>query len=466
MIDTAEKECLLANIRRLASTLNALESRSGGPLIFYGPSRHLVVSGQDGTMAKSYRNHERFNDEIANLVAFGEINDVRGKLLEEINGPDGTYIGLPTINPAFDLSRFDPKSQNGAPLISIYSTITGDSLYDMTIKGTATFEDYIKAAVQIARIQQEGKIHKEKLGLEDVVKKARTQGEKDTDYFVRRRFQEVFLKQLTEYGEVQIPHPQQQLMSIDWETLVAENLVRTHLRGNNGYYFDGNPRHHIYDGDRRNVVSFDFEYKKYVPALLGLASLLSFGLTKDGNPYLGLEEQTKILDRFLLEIEFANALHGKARDKTKRIAEYIKNRKEVYNSDLSGQDSEEFFRFLDIYDDKERGATERREFLSGWQFALLDRNAAWLGHKARYRAVAEFLLGENLFREMGIKFDIEDPVRQNAVEQRMHLDNILSVLDDLQQKTTIKNGRSTQDAAKRLYYNFGELTAHPYFSLR
>lgn len=462
MIKTEEKEDLLAGMRRLARILNALGNRPGSPLVFYGPSRHIVLRGEDGTIAKSYKEDGpgKRRDELANIQIFWEIDEMRRRLLEEINSPDPTYMGLPTIDTRLDMSRMGFKPHNGTP-ISIFTAVPGDLLYDKTFKGTATFEDYLRAAVQIARIQQEGKLFKERLSLEDKVR-ARGAGERDTSYFVER-FAEKFLGQLTEYGEVQIPAAQQQLMKVDWEILVAENLVRAHRKGHTGYYFDGNPKHHIIDTATSAIVSFDFEYRIHVPALLGLASLLSFGLSREGKPYLSSEDQSKILDRFLLEIEFVDALHGRARDKAKRMTEYVKNRGEAYGHDLSGPDSDEFYRFQDTLDDKERGAANRRDFLAAWQYALLDRNAAWIGHKARYRAVAEFLLGENIFREEGIKFDITDPIRQNTIEQKQHLEQILAILDQLQ-KASIRNGRTAQDATSRLYDSFNQLASHPYFS--
>ena len=457
MIDTKEKECLVGAIRRLARTLNALESKPSGHLLFYGPSRHLVVRSDDGTtVAKSYTDQERWRDEIANLKLFLEINESRSKLLQEINSSDTNYIGLPTIDPRLDISRMDVKTQNGTP-ISIFSAVQGDLLYDKTMKGIATVDDYMLAAIQVARIQEEGKIHREKLGLEDVIRKKG--GEPDTLYFLNR-FQNVFLGQLMTYGGINIPAPLQQEMAIDWESLVAESLVRAHNRGYNGYYYDGNPRHHILNSDRRGIVSLDFEYRISLPALLGLASLLSFGLSKEAAPYLSKDDQSKILDRALLEIEFVDTLRRGAKDKAERIVKYVAERKVAYDSDLSGEKSDDFYRFLGD-GDKGIGKMRREEFLSAWPYALLERHAAWLGHKARYKAVAEFLLQGDLFKEEGIKFETEDPVRQNAIEQRQHLDHMLLALEQLQDRHK-RNGK--QGAVIGLYNRFKELSTNPYFS--
>ena len=107
------------------------------------------------------------------------------------------------------------------------------------------------------------------------------------------------------------------------------------------------------------------------------------------------------------------------------------------------------------YNDRERGSTYRDDFLAGWPYALLDRSTAWLGHKARYRAITPLL------EEKGISFQIDDPIRQYAAEQRQHIATILGVLEELRDTST-RNGRQTQDAAYRLHNRFNEICTNPH----
>ncbi|MBI4453812.1 hypothetical protein HY636_04160 [Candidatus Woesearchaeota archaeon] len=463
-MNITERQCLVENIRRLARTVNALESMPSGNLIFYGPSRHLVISSEDGkTIAKAYRDDERFNDEIANLDIFGQINKERSALLSEIAGREDVYIGLPKIDSQLLMQRTAVRPENGTLPILLLAAERGDLLYDKTIDGHATFQDYLTAAVQVARIQEEGKQERSpKFSLEDVVRDPAAKGMPVTDYFVRRRFEEVFLRQLSEHAGIDVPEHARENLVRDWESLVAQNLVKAHRSGLTGYYFDGNPKHHILGPDGK-VVSFDFEFRLYVPALLGLASLLSFGLTRDGRQYLDTEEQTKVLDRFFIEMEFANALRKGYKDKAKQIFDYVTERKEVYASDLSGPKSEGFFRLIGKQGDMNEGREYRDKFLSAWPYAVLDRATAWIGHKARYKQVAQLLIDEGVLREQGIRFEREDPIEQNTIEQREHIQTILATLKFIQGL----NGRNApylQDAARRLHYWFQELSAHTYFS--
>ncbi|MBI2653815.1 hypothetical protein HYX02_03315 [Candidatus Woesearchaeota archaeon] len=461
MIAQNEIQYFVNQLVRLAKTIRALEGNPTLPLIFYGPSRHLVVASEDGiTVAKAYKTSRQWLDEVANLQIFAEINRDRSKVLEDIIAQELPYIGLPTIDPRLDMSRIGVREEFSP--IAIFSPVQGKILYTRTRDGIATFGDYLSAAVQIARIQEEGKIHKDRLGSKDVVRNAKDEGQPETSYFLER-FRDICLGQLTKYGEVQITPAQQQLMIVDWETLVAEQLVRAHNKGFNGYYFDGQPRHHFIDPSTKRIVSIDFEYRIQTPALFGLASLLSFGLSRDGETYLSEDEQLNILDRFLLEIEFARAM-GDGRplkDKARRIHEYVQTRNAQYNGNLSGKDGDQFFRFLGE-DDLDRGKRRREDFSAHWLYALLDRSAAWLGHKARYRAIAQHLIQQKILENEGIQSEISLPVKQNTIEQITHLTQILLILEGLQKGT--KNGRYVTDAAKRLYDNFRMIAGQPYFS--
>jgi len=452
---TVEGKSLEGEVKKLAITIRLLSElldlRTGN-LFFYGPSRHLVFKGEHGTIvAKSYGSVDRYQAELRNLDIFFRIIQARSELFREVTGSDAAYIGIPKIDPTLDMSRLPIEVQNGTR-ISIFAAVPGQLLYDRILGRMSKFEDYLLAAMQIARIQQEGKIYRDKFNLKDVVRD-REAGSEDTTYFLNR-FKDVFLRQLITYGGVHIPETVQEEMLLDWKILVAENLVRAHRDGYTGYYFDGNPRNHILSFDGSSIVSFDFEDRVYAPALLGLASLLSFGLC----PHLSQEEQKKILDRFLLEIEFVNALKTGARDKASRIAEYIKLREQCCNSDLSEKNSSNFYRFLGD-DDEGIGKEFRDGFIRTWPYALLDRNSAWLGHKARFRALAERLIGNE-----EVRFVMEDPVKQYAIEQRQHLEQILQTLEQQSQAVHIKNGRYAQDAAYRLRNRFQELAAHSYFS--
>jgi len=255
------EESLEEGVERIMRTLRFL-SGSGvtrEDLVLPGASRHLVVRSQDGTLiAKSYADAARWKAERDNLTKFGSIVNSRQGIFSEVTESDLPYIGLPTIH------------ESVVDRLSSFDLIKGDLLYEKALRGTATFDDFVLAAVQVARIQQEGKINRLILGLEDVVR--RPQG--DQNYFMQR-FDEVFRGQLVHHGGIIIPDNMLEEMRRDWNFLVAQNLLKSQYAGHNGYYFDGNPRHHILTADG-GIVSFDFEDKIIVPTLLGNASLLSF----------------------------------------------------------------------------------------------------------------------------------------------------------------------------------------------
>lgn len=424
-------------------------------LVLQGPSRHIVVStgGAGQVVAKFYRDSVKYQTELENLSAFTRINEGTGELFRSVTQSDGQYMGLPYRNPVLDQHGLDPRFQNGNR-ISISSAIPGELLYNKMLSGTATFNDFLTAAVQIARIQEEGKINKEVLSLEDVVRNGGTFSP-HSSYF-SKRFMEVFLGQVIGYGNLNLPETLQQEIISDWETLVAEPLVKAHRKGFTGYYFDGNPKHHILNPTDNSIVSFDFEDRFYTPSLLSFASLLSPGLTKGGSPYLSDSQKIKILDRALLEVEFVRALNHGAADIASRISAYVKERATSNDFDLVGSEPNEFYRFLGE-GDSGIGQVTREKFLSAWPYAVLDRSSAWIGHKARYRAVAQRLKEQ----VQGIQFVIKDPIQQNTIEQQQHLDQIIQILDDL--KGT--GPKERRDAATRLYNRFQEIKSQPYFNL-
>jgi len=442
-------------MKRIVAAIGALAYLHDTPpqeITLLGPSRHIVMLLPDSsTIAKSYRQSDRMDAEKGNLQFFHDVNARRTQLLKEITDTHEEYLGLPLRDTTIDIpSSIDTKS--GIYPISVFRAVPGDLLYQKTLEGRATFDDYLRAATQVARIQEEGKLQRRELDLEDVV---RTVKDPESDYFTNR-FRDTFLGQLTTYGNVNLPTDVHEEMAKNWRHLVAQNLLNAHRRGLAGYYLDGNPKHHII-APNDGMTTFDFEYSLYKPNLLGLASLVSFGLTKEGNSFLNPEQQQKVIDRFLLEMKFTDAMSREARDLAQRIHRYTSEVSLPENGyDLSGKDPEQFFRFLGD-NDAGHGRERREDYLSVWPFALLERNAAWTGHKARYRAIAEALM------EQGYKFENPDVVGQNAAEQRVHLQQISSILDTIMH-TPARNG--TQAAAHSLFNRFRELTDKPYFHLK
>ena len=448
-MNDVEEKGLIDEVRRLVRHMNLFNEGTMDYKLL-SPSRNLVLrSDSERTVIKSYEDMERWTGEYESLNIFHKINGERNETYQRIANSNETYIGLPHI-------------EHTLPKIHFFTPIEGQLLYEKMRNGTATIEDKLLAVTQIARIQQEGKNyrgknHKDQLVLEDVVR-SKTNGGR-TSYFVNR-IENVFLKQLMRYGGPNIPERIQDGMINDWEDLVAQNLVLTHYKGFNGYYYDGNPRNHILTSGDKKIVSFDFEDRLIAPSILSLASLLSFGLDNDAKDYLEQQEtHFKFLDRYLLETSFSDALRLNIIDKAQRIHDYRKERDASYNSDLSGKNSDEFFRFLSIYDDKGRGRKRREDFLLAWPYALLDKNSAWIGYKARYRAVSELLINQG-----EIKFENGDNARQNAIEQKQHLENIISILHVLKNGTKIDN--YLRHAAQRLYHQFQELADNSYFSLK
>lgn len=455
-----EERTLRDGIKRLTRTLADFLDVPMDKVIVVGPSRHIVVKSEDGkVIAKSYRDqdeessgYDRLLAERQNVVAFGEVNRVRTPTYRKVTGLDSEYLGLPAINTKLlDTSRLvGPVSHLS---IAIFNVIPGQLLYDKTLKGTATFEDYLAAAVQIARIQQEGKSHKD-IKLENIVRDRRAE-EQPTSYFMRR-FERTFLRQIIRYGDIEMPQTIQDEMAGEWETVVAQNLLKVHQQGFTGYYFDGNPKHHLFGTNGTRVVSIDYEYKRLTPSLLGLASLLHFGLGKDGKPFFEDSAQEKILDRYLLETEFVEALRTSLYDRAGRIADYIKQA-DANDHKYSVHNPDEFYRFLGRSADRDDGVVSRNRFLAAWKFAVLDRQSSWLAHKARYRAIAK------TFSDEGFQFEHPDPVAQNATEQRQHLQQIKSCLESIRSLNG-KNGRETQNAAMGLCNKIDMYFANnPYF---
>lgn len=448
---------------------NLIRTEKPSKFVSYGPSRHMVIRTEDNSFAgKAYSSRERYLDEAHNIANFHRIAQERGRLFKEITGSDLPYIGLPD----YEISML-----GGIP-VHTFTPIQGELLYDKTINGTATLEDYIKAAVQITRVQEEGKIHRRKLRLEDVV---RSRQGKQPDYFTER-FQDVFLGQFLGFSGIQLSPLEQEIMVGNWQISVVPHLIRAHHDGFNGYYFDGSPRHHILtpNGD---ITSIDFEYKITTPFLFGLANLMSSGLTKDGKPYLSPDDQIKILDRVLLETEFVDALKRGYKDKATRIYNYISERYKEGNYDLTREESDDFFRFIGKQD-KGFGIKHRERFLAAWPYALLDRNAAWVGHKARYISFANELENAN-FGMLGViqrfeaeknhdfgqilgmlkdtKFELSNPVQQYAAEQRQHLGQILDILWQLYESFPERDYKRRAPIIT-LYNSFTELQQNSYFN--
>jgi len=450
----AEVGVLDLEVERLMRTLSYLTGEgiiSEDDIILPGASRHLVVRTADGSIiAKSFRDRARYDAERGALAAFNSVNVDRSELYREVTGSELPYIGLP-------LSGREPHDStqleaHNLPRLTVFNPVEGDLLYAKQIAGEATVDDFVRAAVQVARLQQEGRGKRRTLDLEDILKR-------EKPYFMER-FDDIFIGQLERYADLELPQGMVDDMRGDWQLLVADSLNAAH-RVLNGYYFDGNPRHHILTPEG-GIVSFDFEDRIIVPSILSYASLLSFGVNKDDKPYLSAAQQTNILDRVLLEVEFADALKNRAKDRATQIFKYIGDHGDL--DFTSGRRTDTFYRFLTPHNDRELGANYRNDFMAAWPFATLDRATAWIAHKARYLAVGEGLKE----KRPAIKFEI--PAAQLAQEQRGHLDHIVFTLDHLSQNgapisSVRTNGdRDLRNAAGRLYNRFTEISAMPYFS--
>lgn len=412
------------------------------------PSRHTVVRSPDGKFLKAYTHIKPLTNEQDNLTAFHDINNARrdmfGRVYKAATKSEDKveYIGLPFLSD-LDIRTRLPEGTKLGMNISIFASEPGELLYDRMLKRKATFEDFINAAIQIARIQQEGWIKKRALGLENIAN--------DTGYF-DERFRKVFLGQLIHFseGKVDIPGEIREEMTGHWTSLVSQNLVakNPHYRG--GFYYDGAPRHHIFGPDG-NIVSLDFEYKLNVPAFLGLASLVSFGVAKNGKSYLTEEEAMRIIDRFALEMRNVEALKEEKEDLAYDMLKYVHKRYQAGNHDLTG---DTFYRFLGE-GDLGTGRARRDEYIRAFKFAQLERQAMWIGHKARQRKLGELLAKEK------ISYGIQDP-SQFGREQAQHLRLALGILEKLH---TDPSSNGIKAAALSLYNRFTEYLANnPYFN--
>lgn len=414
-------------------------------LLVLPPSRHVVIMSPDGTIMKSYNGIESLRAEQHNLNNLHGINDFRRDMYRNVTGvQDAEYLGLPFFDDSVQI-RVPQETSLERP-ISVFVKEHGELLYNKMLEGKAKFEDFVSAAIQIARIQQEGWFRRRALGLENVVKDG------NPAYF-NERFSTAFLGQLTYHGQVGIPDSVQQEMMDHWGSLVASALVDTKSPGyRSGFYFDGAPRHHIFKNGRD--VSIDYEYKLAVPAFLGLASLVSFGVTKNKKPYLAEEDILRILDRFVLEMEFTRALKEEKEDLAREIFKYMQKRYQAGNYDLLGERADAFYKFLGE-GDLGTGKSRREGYVATFELCQLERQAMWIGHKARQRELARLLSKEK------INFEMDDPVNQLRAEQAQHLYLALSIFDRIQDRSSTNGHRA---AARSLYNRFNEIAKEPYFS--
>lgn len=444
-------EDLGETVRRILETREIAGKIFGVPaeeIEVLSPSRHIVVRSPDGNFLKAYTHIEPLTNERNNLTTFHEINNTRMDMFGRVyktatkSEVDVGYIGLPFLSDHDIVARLPEGTKLEMP-ISIFVSEPGELLYDRMLKRKATFEDFINAAVQVARIQQEGWIKRRALGLENMVNG-------NTQYF-DERFRKVFLGQLIQFseGQIDIPEKVQDEMMGHWTSLVSQTLVArtSHYRGS--FYFDGAPKHHIFKTNG-SIVSLDFEYKLNVPAFLGLASLVSFGVTKKGKPYLAEEEAMKILDRFALEMRFVEALKEGKEHLAGDILRYVHRKYQTGNYDLLG---DTFYKFLGE-GDLGTGKACRDEYRKAFEFAQLERQVMWIGHKARQRKLAELLAKEK------ISYGIQDPT-QFSSEQLQHLRLALGILEKLHMDPS-SNG--IKAAALSLYNRLTEYANHPYFN--
>lgn len=447
----------------IINMVNSFEGQESSTINLYRVSRHLVAESASGNIAvkfyigKEGRDKERFETEIRNLLGFSKINESRKRIMEEITGSE-EYIGLPQFNKELaDMTRLYVKDQNIMPYVSFLVAIKGDPLYKKIKDGIATFRNYYDAAIQIGRINTEGLLSKEMFALRDVVGNRKV-SEPSTIYF-SSGFSDVFLGKLTSYGGISIPQNVQADMISDFEILVGSSLVNLNYKLR-GFYFDGNSTNLILDSNDK-VVNIDPENNIIVPFPVGLASLFTFGFTKEGKPYLSEEEEIKILDRYLLETVFVNALWGKDKRKAEKIYEYIEERNASYDYSLTGQNSDELYKLLGDNNIKQ-GIKLREEFLAGWQYAKLYRAIIWLGHTFQFRERAE-RLSEIDF----IRFKYGDPLKQNMVDQRellYQISNIFTGLIDNRYRYIDLDSKRLS-STKDLMDNFQRLSEDPYFHI-
>ena len=175
--------------------IEILRGTSIDELVFHGPSRNLVASDPGGTFfVKHSIDPVRFDNELDNLAKFHRINEERRDIFRSVVGGNQPYIGLPTIDSnLLDARGVSGESRSGRGGLYFFDAVQGDLLYDRILSGKATFDDFALAAVQMARIMQEGKLHQVSLGLRPV-----------GECYYTDRFVSNFLGQLINYGGVHI----------------------------------------------------------------------------------------------------------------------------------------------------------------------------------------------------------------------------------------------------------------------
>ena len=440
------KNSLVDRIVRLSQAMRALYT---GPhadeiLTLMAPSRHAVLRGQkSGLMGKLYLDPLAMNYELGNLSFLSRINKERTAVLKNANISNDDYIGLPTIVQTPDHSGTDMRYISP---IRLFSAAPGDSLYNKTLEGLATFEDYINAAVQVVRIQVEAR---SQVRYNSIKKQGETL---ESNYFVKRFTDSV--DALMRYGKITMRDTFKQEMVSDWYSLVVQKLMRV-PNFFTGYYFDGNPRHHIIDDGERKIVSIDFEYKHGgVPLLIGISNLLSFGVSPDKTADFEDGAITKIFDRILLEMEFIDSLQNNYFRKAKEIQDYIIRRREKNDNDLSGNDSDSFYKWMGSKMDIDAGKTHKQDFMHLWPYAKLQRAVEWAAHKTNYNRIYSSLIeNKEQLQQEGVMLGFKDPIAQNLIEQKYHLDAIVGTLDYL--RSTQKNGSG--ETARRLLNRFNEI---------
>ncbi len=443
---TLEQEIkdLLLRLKNTIDIVHILEPDNNFSPVLYFPSKNFVLNFGN-KVVKSYKDYDDWNAEQDNKHKFKEITRKINPIYKEFSGTQEDFIRL------LDVQKIDSDTNTDCH-ISICEFLPGDTLYTSTLTGAATIEHYLSAVAQIARTQTLGLVNKDKLWLEDVVKK--TENPIPPNYFLNRFG--IALAQLIRYGGLNIEDSVQKEMLDHWNTLIASKLIESHNKGRVGFYCDGNPGNYILNHNN-SVIGIDLERKSITPYTLDLASLLYFGLTKDGKGYFTEKELTKIIDRFLLERELAGSLISGSKEKVKSIVSYIDERRKNHYNNLSvnneGNTSEDFFRFF-CNGNVEEAKKYRDEFLVELEDHKNQRIFEWLGYKSKFRSIAKALKEKGVIVEGGL-------IEQVANEQLKHLKELLLYFEQLKNDTNKE--KTFTSAASMLYNIFQKLENDNYF---